>query len=146
MSKNSIKKGDILKVYTDGAARGNPGPAAIAFLFVHANDIIHKESKYIGKATNNTAEYKAIISALKIAEKFHKGYLELHSDSNLAINQINRRWKINYPHLSELCNKVHQLSQKYDKVKFFHVGRENQYIALCDKMCNDTLDNKGFKK
>ena len=83
---------------------------------------------------------------MRNAEKFHKGYLELYSDSNLAVNQINNRWKINYPHLLELCNEVHQLSQQYDKVEFFHIRRDNPYIELCDKMCNDTLDNKGFKK
>ena len=66
MSKTSGESGDILKIYTDGAARGNPGPAAYAFIFVDKDNIIHKESGYLGNATNNTAEYKAIINALKI--------------------------------------------------------------------------------
>jgi ribonuclease HI len=146
MSINQIKKEDILKIYTDGAARGNPGPAAYAFLFVYNDNIIHQGFGYIGRATNNTAEYKAIINALKAAEKFHPGHLQVFSDSNLAVQQINKIWKINYPHLSELCTKVYQLCQKYEKVEFFHVGRKNQYIRKCDELCNTCLDKEGFRK
>ena len=144
MSKNPIKRGDVLKIYADGAARGNPGPATCASLFVHNDDIIHKECNYIGTATNNTAEYKAIINALKAAERFYRGNLQVYSDSNLAIQQINKKWKINYPHLSKLCSEVYQLCEKYEKVEFFHVGRNNPYIKKCDKLCNDRLDAEGF--
>lgn len=140
MSKYLIKKGEILKIYTDGAARGNPGPAACAFLFVHNNTIIHHDVSFIGKATNNQAEYQAIINALKAAESFHKGHLQIFSDSNLAIQQINKKWKINIPHLSKLCSKVYQISKKYEKVEFFYIGRDNQFIQKCDKLCNDKLD------
>jgi len=145
MSRIPIKRGDILKIYTDGAARGNPGPAAYAFMFVHNDAIIHKGFGYIGTATNNTAEYKAIINALKVAEKFHRGHIQIFSDSNLAIQQINRKCKINYPHLSELCSEVYRLSKKYEKVEFFHVSRNNRYIRQCDELCNYVLDKEGFK-
>ena len=144
MSRNPIKRGEILKIYTDGAARGNPGPAAYAFLLVHNDAIIHKDFGYIGTATNNTAEYTAIINALKAAEKFHRGHLQVFSDSNLAVQQINKKWKINYPHLSELYNEVYQLCQKYEKVEFFHVGRKNRYIQKCDELCNSQLEKEGF--
>ena len=145
MSRIPIKRGDILKIYTDGAARGNPGPATYAFMFIHDDIIIHKGFAYIGTATNNTAEYKAIINALKVAEKFHRGHIQIFSDSNLAVQQINRKWKINYLHLSELCSKVFQLCEKYEKVEFFHVSRNNRYIQKCDEYCNSLLDNKDFK-
>ncbi len=144
MSKNPIKKGDILKIYTDGAARGNPGPAAFAFLFVHNDEIIHEGSNYIGTATNNTAEYQAIINALKTAERFHRGHLQVYSDSNLAVQQINKKWKINEPHLSKLCSEVYRLCEKYEKVEFFHVGRSNPYIKRCDTLCNERLNAEGF--
>ena len=140
MSKNLIKKGEVLKIYTDGAARGNPGPAACAFLFVHNNAIIHHGVSFIGTATNNQAEYQAIINALNAAQSFHKGRLQIFSDSKLAIQQINKKWKINYPHLSKLCSKVYQLSKKYKKVEFLHVGRNNRFIQKCDKLCNERLD------
>ena len=144
MSKVPIKKDEILKVYTDGAARGNPGPAAYAFLFVHHDTIVHKGSGFIGSATNNTAEYKAIINALRAAKKLQIGHLQIFSDSNLAVQQINGKWKINYPHLSELCIKVHQLCEKFEKVEFHHVSRNNRYLQKCDELCNSQLDKKGF--
>ncbi|MEE9378372.1 MAG: ribonuclease HI family protein [Candidatus Lokiarchaeia archaeon] len=144
MSRVPIKRGDILKIYTDGAARGNPGSAAYAFIFVHDDNIIHKGFGYLGTATNNTAEYKAIINALKVAEQFHRGRLQIYSDSNLAVQQINKKWKINYPHLSEMCSKVYQLREKYEKVEFFHVSRKNPYIKKCDELCNSQLDKEGF--
>jgi len=142
MSKSPIKKKEILKIYTDGAARGNPGPAAYAFLFVHNDEIIHEDCHYIGTATNNTAEYQAILNALKMAERFHKGFLQVYSDSNLAVQQINKKWKINKPHLSKLCSEVYRLREKYEKVEFFHVGRDNPYIQKCDTLCNERLDAK----
>jgi ribonuclease HI len=139
-----IKKEGILKIYTDGAARGNPGPAAYSFIFVHNDEIIHKGFGFIGTATNNTAEYQAIINALKAAEKFHRGHLQILSDSNLAVQQINKKWKINYPHLSEMCGEVYKLSEKYEKVEFFQVSRNNPYIKKCDELCNAKLDSEGF--
>jgi ribonuclease HI len=129
-----------LKIYTDGAARGNPGPAASAFLFVSASKIIHQEVEFIGNETNNTAEYIAIINALKTAQKFHAGHIQLFSDSKLAIQQIAKKWKINYPHLLKLAKKVLALVEKYDKVEFFHIKRENPYIQKCDQLCNERLD------
>ncbi len=68
MSRTEIKRGDILKIYTDGAASGNLSLAAYAFMFIHDDAIIHKGFGFIGTTTNNTAEYKAIINALKAAE------------------------------------------------------------------------------
>ena len=70
MNGSPVKKGDKLKIYVDGASRGNHGPAASDFLFVHNDDIIHDECVFIGTATNNIPEYQAIINALKVAEKF----------------------------------------------------------------------------
>ena len=140
MNKNSVKKGDILKIYVDGASRGNPGPAASAFLLVHNDIIIHDACAFIGTATNNTAEYQAIINALKAALKFSRGHIQVYSDSNLAVQQINKKWKINYPHLSKMCGEVYKLCEKYEKVEFFHVGRNNPYVQRCDKLCNELLD------
>ncbi len=68
MNRSPVKKGDKLKIYVDGASRGNPGPVASAFLIVHNDNIIHDECDFNGTATNNTAEYQAIINALKVAE------------------------------------------------------------------------------
>ena len=140
MNNYPVKKGDKLKIYVDGDSRGNPGPAASAFLFIHNDNIIHEGCDFIGTETNNTAEYRSIINALKVAERFSRGHIQVYSDSNLAVQQINKKWKINYPHLSKMCNQVYMLCEKYEKVEFFHVGRNNPYIQKCDTLCNERLD------
>ena len=142
MSEIPIHNHNPLEIYTDGAARGNPGPAACAFLFVHQNKITFKDALFIGNTTNNIAEYNAIIEALKRAEKNYSGLVHLFSDSNLAIQQINNKWKVNYPHLLKLRSEVHHLSKKFEKVEFFHIRRDNYYIQICDRMCNERLDAK----
>ena len=80
MNRYPVKKGDKLKIYVDGASRGNPGPAARPFLLVHNDNIIHDECLFIGTATNNNAEYQAIINALKAAEKFSRGHTNVHRE------------------------------------------------------------------
>jgi ribonuclease HI len=137
-----MEKIDILKIYTDGAARGNPGPAASAFLLVSGKEIIQKDVLYIGNSTNNTAEYKAIINALRAAQKFHQGNVQIYTDSKLAVNQITNKWKINYPHLLQLVREIQQLIKKFKTVEVFHVRRNNPYIQKCDKLCNDRLDSE----
>lgn len=135
-----LGKNDLLKIYTDGAARGNPGPAASAFLIISGNEIIHQKVDFIGNATNNTAEYKAIINALKSIQKFHKGSVQIFSDSKLAINQITKKWKINYPHLLEYAKEAQRLMNHFQNVEMRHVKRNNPYIQICDQLCNERLD------
>ena len=130
----------VLKIYTDGAARGNPGPAASAFLIVSGKEIIRQKVEYIGIATNNTAEYKAIIHALNAAQKFHMGRVQIYTDSKLAVNQITNKWKINYPHLLNLVKQIRRLMEKFQEVEISHVKRNNPYIQKCDQLCNERLD------
>ncbi|TFF84133.1 MAG: ribonuclease HI family protein [Promethearchaeota archaeon] len=135
-----MDKDIILNIYTDGAARGNPGPAASAFLIVSGNEIIHQNVDYIGTATNNTAEYNAIINALTTAQKVHKGRIQIYTDSKLAVNQITNKWKINYPHLLNLVKQIHRLMKKFKNVEISHVTRDHPYIQKCDQLCNEQLD------
>lgn len=136
---------EILKIYADGAARGNPGPAACAFVFVLNDQIIHSDVSFIGTATNNQAEYQAIINALKAVRQFQPRHLRVYSDSNLVIQQINRKWRVNVPHLLKLYNQVYQLKEKFEKAEFSHVRRNNPFIQKCDFLCNEKLDSEGFK-
>lgn len=145
MKKNPVKREDILEIYVDGASRGNPGPAAYAFIFIKENEIIHQKSAFIGNKTNNTAEYEAIINALKEAEKYSRWQINVFSDSQLVIRQINKVYRIKKSHLSLLCDSVYDRCKKFEKVDFFHVGRDNTYIQKCDLLCNKCLDAKGFK-
>ncbi len=140
MRKNTIKKSDILKIYTDGAARGNPGPGACAFIFVKGETIIYSESKYLGTVTNNKAEYNAVIAALKKAVEYTRWNVHVYSDSALVVNQLNGEWRITKDHLKVLYDEVMQHKGRFEKVDFFWVGRANRFIAEADRLCNQNLD------
>ncbi len=142
MSK-SISKDEELRIYVDGASRGNPGPAAWAYLYLKNGKIIKKKSGFIGKTTNNVAEYNAIINALKNAEDWSKLHIKLFSDSQLVIRQINGQYRVKKEHLAKLYEKVFQLLKKYKKVEFNHVNREDPFIQKCDAMCNECLNEEG---
>ncbi len=127
----------MIKIYTDGAARGNPGPAAAGFIAFKNNKLIKKNSFYLGKTTNNVAEYTAIIKALKWAPKNEK--IKIFSDSRLAVKQITKEWKIKKIHLQKLNKKVQKLLED-KKIEFEHVKRENKGIEIVDKLINKKLD------
>jgi len=125
-----------MKLYTDAGSRGNPGKAACAFVVVKDNKIIKRESKFIGVATNNEAEYNAIILALTMIKAKE---IEVVSDSELVIKQITGEYKIKQPHLRELNDKVQDLISKR-KIKFSNAPRENKFISLADELVNIELD------
>jgi ribonuclease HI len=131
-----------LEVYTDGASRGNPGPAAYGFIFVKNDEIILEESKTIGKTTNNTAEYYAIISALTRAQEFARESVTVCSDSELVIKQINNQYRITKPHLVQLRAELATLQKKFRDIRFRNVPREHRFIRRCDELCNQALDRE----
>jgi ribonuclease HI len=135
-----MKQSSSLEIYTDGASRGNRGPAAYAFLFARGGVVTCEESAYIGMATNNTAEYRAIIAALSKAREITQGHIEVFSDSELVIRQITGRYRITKPHLSMLRFEIAELEQKFSSISFRNVPRENSLIRRCDQLCNETLD------
>jgi len=80
-----------LKIYTDGGARGNPGPAGVGVaIFDEKENLIKTAKKYLGKATNNQAEYKALILALELAKKLGAEEVDCFLDSQLIVNELNR--------------------------------------------------------
>ena len=129
-----------LNIYTDGASRGNPGLAAYGFIFVRNNEIIFEESRTIGTATNNTAEYYAILSALKRAHEFARESVIVYSDSELVIKQINNQYRIKKPHLAQLRAELAKLQKNFRDIQFRNVPRENIFIRRCDELCNQVLD------
>jgi len=146
-SENEIKKGDTLQIYTDGASRGNPGPSAYAFIFVRKSDekVIDKEAVYLGEMTNNKAEYNAIINALDKASGYYRSDIEVYSDSELVIKQINQEYRIKNTELKKLCDRVYSLKARYTSIKFAYVPRDNSFIKMADKMCNDILNKQTGK-
>lgn len=135
-------------IYTDGGARGNPGPAAIAAIFRSCDDRnIGKEYvEVIGKATNNVAEYKAVIFALRKAkhlfskEKAKEAEIEIRSDSELLVKQLKGEYKIKDKDLQPLFLEIWNLKQDFKKVDFVLIPRGDNKAA--DKLVNKVLDSK----
>lgn len=136
-----IGRGDVLKIYTDGASRKNPGHSSCAYIFVNKdNNIIFENSYYLGELTNNKAEYKALNKALYEASTYTRWEVEVYSDSQLLVNQMSGVWRIKSPELKELFNSAKQMESQYSKVSYFHVPRENRFIMRADQLCNKCLD------
>lgn len=129
-----------IDIYSDGASRGNPGPASYAFVFVEDGDIVDEDTEYIGTATNNQAEYHAVINALEHALEQNVSVVRFHSDSQLLVNQLNGEWRVKDAQLRKLYGEVQDLMQHFDAVSFTHLPRENEFIAEADALCNETLD------
>lgn len=130
-----------MKIFTDGGSRGNPGPAAFALLIYDSKGVLlESHSEFIGEATNNVAEYRGILKALKIAKKHGKGDVLCTMDSELAVMQLSGEYKIKKPHLRELYEMVKAEEKNFSSVTYGHVKREDKWISLADSMLNRVLD------
>jgi ribonuclease HI len=131
-------------VYTDGGSRSNPGPAAIGVLVLdEKNKLLAELGEYIGKATNNEAEYFAVIRGLGMASRFCKEEAILTLDSKLVASQLSGKYKIKEPRLRELARKAREIEAKFKKVSYVHVKRDNPFIKRADRIVNETLDEVG---
>jgi ribonuclease HI len=135
---NAITKQPELVIHTDGGSRGNPGPSAIGVV-INAPDGKHLESfgEYIGNTTNNQAEYRAVIGALKAVTKYEPKRLHFFLDSELVVKQLNGLYRMKNPDLKPLFGEVKALAAPYD-VSFEHVLRIKNHMA--DLEVNKALD------
>jgi len=130
-----------LVINTDGLSKNNPGPAAIgAILKDVRGKTVATISQAIGVASNNEAEYRAIITALEKALKLGAKQVELHSDSELVVNQLNGRYKIKSTNLRPLYLQAAQLLGQFDKVAITYIPREHNTEA--DRLANQALKRK----
>ncbi len=118
----------MLVIHTDGASFGNPGPMGIGIAVYKEGELTKKISEYSGKGTNNMAEYTAVLRALEFAKEMNEAEVEIRSDSELLIRQMNGEYKVKMPHLRELKRKI-DMTRKEMKVKFKWVPREKNEIA-----------------
>ncbi len=134
------KKFDFLIVNVDGASKGNPGEAGIG-VAVYDKDlnIVQKSCEYIGMATNNIAEYKALILGAKLAVEFNAKNTLFKSDSELMVKQIMGEYRVKNTQLKSLYSEVQSLLGKLPEWKIKHVPREENTEA-------DLLANKGVEK
>jgi ribonuclease HI len=127
------------RLHTDGGARGNPGPAGIgAVLIDESGEVVGEVAEAIGIATNNVAEYRALIAGLELA--LAKGIMELEvfMDSELVISQVQGKWKIKNKGLQPLALKASSLLKQFESTTLTHVPREEN--ADADKLANQGMD------
>ena len=127
------------RLFTDGGARGNPGPAAYGYVLEGADGTVlaaHGES--IGIATNNVAEYSALIAGLERAVELGLGELEVVSDSELMVKQMRGEYKVKNQALRELSLRAREVAATVGEVRYTAVRREHNKLA--DQLVNDALD------
>jgi len=127
------------RLYTDGGARGNPGPAASAYV-LEAEDgtVLAARGEAIGVATNNVAEYRALLAGLRQAAAAGVGELEVVSDSELLVKQMRGEYKVKNAALRELFLEASRLARQLGQVAYTHVRREHNELA--DRLVNEALD------
>jgi ribonuclease HI len=119
-----------LKIYTDGASWGNPGPAAIgAVIKDDQQKILVKVSRYIGDTTNNQAEYQAVIAALKEATRFRADLVTLYLDSELVAKQLAGSYRVKNIFLFPLHKEAAELCKKFTRLSIVHVGHDGNSEA-----------------
>jgi ribonuclease HI len=133
---------DVVEVYADGGARGNPGPAAIGAVVLDPSTSpptrLASVSECIGSATNNVAEYKAVIAGLEAARPLGARILRLRADSMLVIRQLEGAWKVKNEGLRPLHARASELLRSWSQVDLAHVPREQNVDA--DLLVNAALD------
>lgn len=126
-------------VNVDGGARGNPGPAAIAAVVRSAKgEVIEERGERIGRATNNVAEYRALLLGIKLAAALEAGELELVGDSELIVRQVRGEYKVKDATLRELHAEVKRALAGFERWSIRHVRREQN--AEADRLVNEALD------
>jgi len=130
-------------IYSDGGARGNPGPAAIGFVILSdKGQILMTKSRYVGSRTNNQAEYAALIAALESAAALQAEEVICHLDSQLVVKQLIREYKVKNSELRKLWMQVQELRKRFKKTSFKNVPRTNIQIQKADALVNNALDEK----
>src|SRR5216684_5457233 len=123
----------------DGGSRGNPGPASYGVVIRDPRgEVVAKLKKYIGRSTNNVAEYYGLIAALDYAQQHGIRALRVESDSELLVRQMRGQYKVKSPELRPLYERARKMSQTFDLFKIDHVYREQN--AEADALANEALD------
>lgn len=149
MKYKTIKKGKIsgwpecVLIHTDGASRGNPGPASTGIaVYNEQGELLYEEASALGEKTNNYAEYSAVLKALKLSAANKIKSLTLKSDSEFLIKQLKGLYKVRSENIKNLYKKCKLYENRISKVEFQHVRRE--YNKRADELANLVLDDGEF--
>lgn len=126
----------------DGGSRGNPGPSGCGYVLMNSDEteIIAKGSEFIGKNTNNYAEYMGMILGIEKALELNIRNLIVKGDSQLVIKQMLKEYSVKAPNLIPLYNHSNNLISRFQDIKFFHIKRNLNTIA--DKLANEAMDQE----
>ena len=127
-------------VHIDGGSRGNPGPAASGIVVAEAGSgqVLQEAGIFLGRATNNVAEYRGLLEGLRLAGQLRAEEVEIVSDSQLLVCQMNGQYRVKNPGLIPLHRQAGELAAKFRKCSFRHVRREENHHA--DRLVNQALD------
>ncbi|HET8956568.1 MAG TPA: ribonuclease HI family protein [Solirubrobacterales bacterium] len=125
-------------VHFDGGSRGNPGPAGIGVVLRDGGEIVAEVGETIGVATNNVAEYRALLRGIELATEHGATELELIGDSELVVQQVGGGWKVKNAGLKELNEEVKRALRELDHWSIGHIPREKN--ADADRLVNQALD------
>lgn len=131
------------QIYSDGASRGNPGPAGIGAVVLKGGEVVHEISKYLGATTNNVAEYEALLEALDYCVKKKLSPVEILADSQLMIRQLTGEYKVKHENIKPLYRRAQEYLSQLKVTGYKHVPRELNKHA--DKLANQGIDDH-FKK
>lgn len=136
-SQHSMK----IRTYSDGGARGNPGPGAIGVVICSPQDkILFQHRDLIGESTNNIAEYCALIAALALAKELGASKVESFLDSELVVRQLEGSYKVKSEQMKQLVSEVRKLQREFEKVSYHHVPRTHSRLRQADHLVNEALD------
>jgi ribonuclease HI len=126
-------------MWVDGGARGNPGPAAVGYRIEdETGEVLDESGRAIGVATNNEAEYRALITALERAAALQASEVEVRSDSELLMRQMTGKYRVKSPHLRELWDEAQRAADRFERVRYVEVRRAENTDA--DRQVNLALD------
>jgi ribonuclease HI len=130
-----------LTVFSDGAARGNPGPAGAGAVILDKDGrVVERLGKFLGRQTNNVAEYEGLLLGLRRALELGAREIDVRADSQLLIRQLEGSYRVKNAGLAPLFNEAQRLLRQFDKVSLQHVPREEN--ALADEMSNRAIDER----
>ena len=133
----------VVKLFTDGGSRGNPGPGAIGLLILdEQNNEIDSFKECIGRTTNNRAEYHALIKGLDLAAKHTRDKVCCYLDSELVVKQMAGVWRLKDNELRVLYHKAKDKERPFREVVYTHVRRTDPNMRKADRLVNDALDGR----
>ena len=135
---------DTVVVHSDGASRGNPGPAAIAYaIFDERGSLLEEGAKCVGRRTNNEAEYEALLWAMERARRHMPRTARFRCDSELVVRQVKGIYKVRKERLKPLLERVLAMARSFENFEIVHVRRDDRGAVHVDALANGALDEAG---